>query len=109
VTPIRGKEFAMLQVTDAAVSVLKSAILQESQSRDGERAMAIRIKSTATDDGRRALGLEAVRGPEPGDAPAESSDLDVFVAPELATPLDHSILDAQTTAEGSEILLRDQP
>jgi hypothetical protein len=107
--PTRGKEIAMLQVTDAAVSVLKSAILQEGEPQLGEPATAIRIRPVADNDGRQTLTLQPVAGPEPGDAPAESPDLDVFVAPELAGPLDSSILDAQVTPEGPEILLRDQP
>ena len=106
--PICGKEIAMLQVTDAAVSVLKSAILHEGESQLGEVATAIRIRPVVTDNGRPSLSLQPVAGPEPGDAPAESADLDVFVAPELAGPLDSSILDAQVTPEGPEILLRDQ-
>ena len=99
----------MLQVTDAAVSVLKSAILQEGEPQLGEPATAIRIRPVADNDGRQTLTLQPVAGPEPGDAPAESPDLDVFVAPELAGPLDSSILDAHVTPEGPEILLRDQP
>jgi hypothetical protein len=47
-------------------------------------------------------------GPEPGDAPAEATDLDVFVAAELADPLDSAILDVQPTPEGPEIILREQ-
>jgi Fe-S cluster assembly iron-binding protein IscA len=99
----------MLQVTDAAVSVLKSEVLHEGEPSEGMSATAIRIRSVATDDGRQNVTLQPVMGPEPGDAAAEATDLDVFVASELAGPLDSSVLDAQVTPEGPEILLREQP
>jgi hypothetical protein len=99
----------MLQVTDAAVSVLKSEILHEGEAQQGAPAMAIRIRPAATDNGRRTLTLQPVTGPEPGDAPAEAANLDVFVAPELAGPLGSAVLDAQATPEGPEIFLREQP
>jgi hypothetical protein len=96
----------MLQVTDVAVSVLKSEVLHEGEPSEGMSATAIRIRPAATDNGRQTLTLQPVTGPEPGDAPAEATDLDVFVAPELAGPLDSSVLDAQVTPEGPEIVLR---
>lgn len=99
----------MLQVTDAAVSMLKSEILHEGEPQQEMSATAIRILQVATDDGRQTLTLQPVMGPEPGDAPAEAADLDVFVTSELAGPLDSSVLDAQVTSEGAEILLREQP
>ena len=99
----------MLQVTDAAVSVLKSEILHEGEPQQGVTATAIRIRPVATDDGRQSLTLQPVTGPEPGDAPAEAANLDVFVAPELAGPLGSSVLDAQVTPEGPTILIREQP
>jgi hypothetical protein len=102
-------KLAMLQVTDAAVSVLKSEILHEGDRRQAVPATAIRIRPVATDNGRPSLTLQPVMGPEPGDARAEATNLDVFVAPELVGRLDSSVLDAQPTPEGPEILLREQP
>ena len=99
----------MLQVTDAAVSVLKSEVLREGepmQQRDPARA--VRIRPAVTDDGRQTITLQPVTGPEPGDAPTEATDLDVFVAPELAGPLDSAVLDVEATPEGPEIILREQ-
>jgi hypothetical protein len=99
----------MLQVTDAAVSVLKSEVLREGEPmQQGEPATAVRIRPAVTDDGRQTLTLQPVTGPEPGDAPTEATDLDVFVAPELAGPLDSAVLDVEPTPEGPEIILREQ-
>ena len=55
----------MLQVTDAAVSVLKSEILHEGEPQQGVTATAIRIRPVATDDGRQSLTLQPVTGPDP--------------------------------------------
>ena len=98
----------MLQVTDAAVSALKSKILQQGEPQPGQTPTAIRIRTVPMDDGRAALSLQPVMDPEPGDATADAADLDVFVASELAAPLDTSVLDAQPTPEGQEIVLREQ-
>jgi hypothetical protein len=47
-------------------------------------------------------------GPEPGDEPTEATDLDVFVAPELAGQLGSAILDVKPTPRGPEMILREQ-
>jgi hypothetical protein len=107
--PDRGKEIAMLQVTDAAVSVLKSAVLHEGEtSQQADPATAVRIRSAVMDDGRQTLTLQGVIGPEPGDEPTEATDLDVFVAPELAGQLGSAVLDVEPTPAGPEIILREQ-
>lgn len=99
----------MLQVTDAAVSVLRSEVLHEGDpAAQREPATAVRLRSTVTEDGRQTISLQPVAGPEPGDAPAEAANLDVFVAPELAGPLDAGVLDAEATPEGPELILREQ-
>ena len=98
----------MLQVTDAAVSVLRSEVLHEGESaHQGESATAVRLLPAVTDEGRQTITLQPVTGPEPGDAPTEAANLDVFVAPELAGPLDSGILDAEATPEGPELILRE--
>jgi hypothetical protein len=68
----------MLQVTDAAVSVLKSAVLHEGEpSQQPDPPTAVRIRAAVMDDGRQTLTLQPVIGPEPGDEPTEATDLDV--------------------------------
>jgi Fe-S cluster assembly iron-binding protein IscA len=99
----------MLQVTDAAVSVFKKALLPESASQAPEAAArAIRVQTGATQDGQQAITFTAVDGPQAGDAASEASDLDVFVAPELAEPLESAVLDARETPQGAQVFLRDQ-
>ena len=99
----------MLQITDAAVSVLKSEVLREGDPQMGRTSTtAVRIRPSVTGDGRQTIALQPVAGPEPGDVSTEAENLDVFVAPELAGPLDSGILDAQATPEGPELILREQ-
>ena len=99
----------MLQVTDAAVSVLKTAVLHEGeQSQQPETPTAVRIRPAVMDDGGPTLTLQPVTGPEPGDEPTEATDLDVFVAPELAGQLGSAVLDVEPTPEGPEMVLRPQ-
>jgi hypothetical protein len=99
----------MLQVTDAAVSLLKSAVLHEGEpSQQPDPATAVRIRPAVMDDGRQTLTLQPVMGPEAGDEPTEARDLDVFVAPELAGQLGSAILDVEPTPTGPDIVLREQ-
>lgn len=99
----------MLQVTDAAVSVLRSEVLHEGDpAMQGEPATAVRLRPAVTDEGHQTITLQPVMVPELGDVPAEAANLDVFVAPELAGPLDAGILDAEATPEGPELILREQ-
>lgn len=94
----------MLQVTEAAVSVLRSEVLHEGDP----QTSAVRIRPSVTDDGRQTIILQPVAGPAPGDASTEAENLDVFVAPELAGPLDTGVLDVEATPEGPELVLREQ-
>ena len=98
----------MLQVSDAAVSVLKREILHEGDPLQEETATAVRLQTAVTSDGQQALSIQPVSGPLTGDVPTEAEDLDVFVAAELAVPLDAAVLDARETPEGSQLFLREQ-
>ncbi len=91
----------MLQVTDAAVSVFKEFLA----STEGG---AIRIEPVQGPGGETGITFTAVTQGRTGDAGAEATDLDVFVAPELASSLDDAILDARSTDRGPELFLRAQ-
>lgn len=99
----------MLQVTDAAVSIFKEALQQLGGSpAEQTPPTAIRLEAGFAQDGQQAIRIKAVAGPQAGDAPTEASDLEVFVAPELATPLEFAVLDARETPQGAQVFLRDQ-
>jgi len=96
----------MLRVTDAAVTVLKSSVLGIGEPlQQADPAPAVRIEPASAGNGRQALTVQPAMGPQPGDAPTEATDLDVFVAPELAEPLDSAILDVQATPDGPQMIL----
>ena len=93
----------MLQVTDAAVSVFKE-ILQREEVSGG----AIRLAQVTDPTGESKIAIQTVEGPREGDAPTEASDPDVFVAEDLAQPLDSAVLDAEATEVGTKLVLHPQ-
>ncbi|MGH2674791.1 MAG: hypothetical protein ACRDH1_05195 [Actinomycetota bacterium] len=91
----------MLQVTEAAASILRQAV--EAPEVPGS---AVRIQPVQGPAGEPAISFQPVAGPTEGDAEGNASGLDVFVAPELSDPLDEAVLDARQTEEGAELFLR---
>lgn len=93
----------MLQVTDAAVSVLNTIVQREETS-----GGAIRLASVTGPTGESEIAIQKVEGPREGDAPTQAPGLDVFLAEDLVQPLDASVLDAEETEQGTKLLLRPQ-
>lgn len=93
----------MLQVTEAAVSILRQAV-----ERPEVPGTAIRIEPVQTPTGTPGIGFQPVTGPNEGDAEGQAPGIDVFVAPELSEPLDEAVLDARQTPEGTELFVRPQ-
>lgn len=96
----------MLQVTEAAVNVLKD--LRRDAEVPGDAAIRIQMMQSEQ-DARQGIGFIFVEGPEQGDeVVAEQEDMSVFVSSDLATPLSEAVLDAQPTDGGAMLVLRDQ-
>jgi Fe-S cluster assembly iron-binding protein IscA len=93
----------MLQVTDAAVSVLNQ-ILQREEASGG----AIRLASVTGPTGESEIAIQTVEGPREGDATTQAPGLDVFLAEDLVQPLDAAVLDAEEMEQGTKLLLRPQ-
>jgi Fe-S cluster assembly iron-binding protein IscA len=93
----------MLQVTDAAVSVLNT-IVQREEATGG----AIRLASVTGPTGGSEIAIQTVEGPREGDATAQATGLDVFLAEDLVQPLDAAVLDAEQTEQGTKLSLRPQ-
>jgi hypothetical protein len=91
----------MLQVTEAAASILRQAYPEVPGT-------AIRIQPVQTPAGEPAIGFQPVTSPNEGDAEGQAPGLDVFVAPELSDPLDQAVLDTRQTQEGTELFVRPQ-
>ncbi|MGH7539536.1 MAG: hypothetical protein ACRELC_00900 [Gemmatimonadota bacterium] len=94
----------MLQVTDAAVSVFKEILQREDVT--GE---AIRLAPVTQATGESDIALQTVEGPRQGDAQTDAKDPQVFVAEDLAQPLDGAVLDVEDTPEGGHLVLRPRP
>jgi Fe-S cluster assembly iron-binding protein IscA len=93
----------MLQVTEAAASILRQAI-----ERPEVPGTAIRIQPVPTPAGEPSIGFQPVTSPNEGDAEGRAPGLVVFVAPELSDPLDQAVLDTRQTQEGTELFVRPQ-
>jgi Fe-S cluster assembly iron-binding protein IscA len=94
----------MLQVTEAAATVFKEILQREDVT--GE---AIRLAPVTDPAGEPDIALQTVEGPREGDAQTEATGVEVFVAEDLAQPLDAAVLDAEGTGEGARLVLRPQP
>jgi len=92
----------MLEVTDATVSYLKALLAPGVNP-----ATAIRIEPGHNSDGDALITFRPVKAPHAGDAEASATDLDVFVAPEVAETLASSVLDIAPDA-GGRLVLRAQ-
>ena len=93
----------MLQVTQSAASTLA-----DTRSRIGvPDHFGLRIFRGQT-DGRSAFAFDFTEDPEDGDEVGEIAHIRYFVAPEVAGPLAEAVLDAEPTAEGSQLTLKPQ-
>jgi len=89
----------MLEVTDATVSYLKALL-----PLDTDPATAIRIEPSHNSDGDALITFRPVKAPHAGDVQALATDLDVFVAPEVAETLASSVLDVAPDEAGRLVL-----
>lgn len=85
-----------------------AAALAQTRAKSGlGDAIAIRISTSESSNGSSAgYQLRFASDPAPDDVVVESSGTKVFVAAELAEPLEASVLDAVETAEGERLVLK---
>ncbi len=92
----------MLQVTRAAMAVLK-----EARSLSGASPEAgLRLHSRRGAKDLEQVELDFQKDPEPADQRIEVADLRVFVSAELVEPLSHRVLDVNATPQGPELTFR---
>ena len=93
----------MFELTSRAAAALAQT---RAQSGLGD-TIAIRISASESGNGSSAgYQLRFASHPAPNDVVVESAGTTVFVAPELAEPLETSILDAVDTPEGERLVLK---
>jgi Fe-S cluster assembly iron-binding protein IscA len=92
-----------------ALTPRAAAVLAETRTRRGlPNTGGLRISAPASDsngDGA-AYHLSFVADPGPADVVVEGGTTRVFVAPEVAQPLEWAVLDAEETAYGRRLILR---
>lgn len=91
----------MLTLTSSAADVV-SAVKERENVPDG---YGLRVFAQQGADGT-SVRLAFAEEPGSDDHVAESQGQRLFVSPELAEPLNDSVLDAQETAEGVGLVLR---
>jgi Fe-S cluster assembly iron-binding protein IscA len=93
----------MLQVTDRAVTVFKKVLEKGDNEAEG-----IRLVQNQQPDGRITVGVEMIREPAPSDEAAQARGLTIVVQKELAPDLADSVLDAEETPTGADLVVRPQ-
>lgn len=92
----------MLQVTNSAATVLADVKTQQGVPDH----FGIRVFAGQTNDGQQAIGLGFAETPADGDAVTESEGVTLFVAPELAEPLEEAVIDVESQPEGEALVFR---
>ena len=93
----------MLQVTDAAIGILKQMRDETPEAPDGA---AVRLQLTSVGE-EPGLGFGFSEEPQDGDQTVvEHEEIHVYLAPELVEPLADAVVDAVDTDEGEQLILK---
>lgn len=92
----------MLQVTEAAAEVLET--MREQAGAPAEAG--VRIQLVQGDDGQNSIGLAFAEQPQGSDEITEQSGVKVFIQQELAPTLEQAVLDARSTEQGAQLVVR---
>lgn len=90
----------MLQITNAAVDLLN----QIRSGADIPTEAGVRVYPEQTSGDEVSIGIGFTDSPMPGDQVSEQEGLRLFVAPEIAGPLDTTMIDV-TKADGEAQLI----
>lgn len=94
----------MLQITHGAATFLSE--LRRGQ--DVPDTYGLRVFPESTEPGEVTIGLGFTDAPAEGDQVTEQDGLRVFVAPELASPLDDAAIDVSGDDESTRLVFRPQ-
>lgn len=94
----------MLQVTQAAAR----ALAETRQEQGLPDTYGVRVFGQPRSEGQMAVGLSFAEAPAADDQVTEEGGTRVFVASEVAEPLDSSALDIEPTADGMKLILTEQ-
>jgi Fe-S cluster assembly iron-binding protein IscA len=94
----------VLEITQGAAALLTE--LRKSQ--DVPDSYGVRVFPEATQPGEVTIGLGFADAPAEGDQVTEQDGLKVFVAPELASPLEDAAIDVAQDNGASRLIFRPQ-
>ncbi|MGH2427845.1 MAG: hypothetical protein ACRDGV_02990 [Candidatus Limnocylindria bacterium] len=94
----------MLQITNGAAALLTE--LRRGQDVPDE--YGLRIFPEAADAGEVTIGLGFADAPAAGDQVTEQEGMKVFVAPQLAEPLDNAMIDVAQQDGASRLVFKPQ-
>jgi Fe-S cluster assembly iron-binding protein IscA len=95
----------VLQVTESAARVVE----ETRSAGEVPDTYGLRVFAQADDTGQPALALAFAEEPGEDDQVIEQGGTEIYVAPELAEPLQDSVLDVQDTPEGPQFTVGPQP
>lgn len=90
----------MLQITHAAVDLLN----QIRQGADISDDAGVRVYPEQTSGDEVSIGIGFINDPMPGDQVSEQEGLRLFVAPEIAGPLDTTMIDVTRTDGEAQLI-----
>ncbi|MGQ0607102.1 MAG: hypothetical protein ACT4OQ_01375 [Chloroflexota bacterium] len=91
----------MLQITNGAATFLSEL----RQGQDVPETYGLRVFPESTEPGEITIGLGFTDAPVEGDQVTEKDGLKVFIAPELATPLEDAAIDVAAENDGAARLI----
>lgn len=94
----------MLQITHGAASFLSEI----RRGQDVPETYGLRVFPESTEPGEITIGLGFTDAPAVGDEITEQDGLRVFVAPELATPLEDAAIDVTGDDGAARLVFRQQ-
>ena len=94
----------MLRVSENA-----SAVLENVRSAEGvPESYGVRLSGGQNPKGEVEISVAFAEAPQEADQIIEQSGTDVYVAPEVATPLSTAVMDVQDTDAGLQLVFRPQ-
>jgi iron-sulfur cluster assembly protein len=94
----------VLQITHSAASFLSEI----RRGQDVPETYGLRVFPESTEPGEITIGLGFTDAPADGDQVTEQDGLRVFVAPELAMPLDDAAIDVAAEDGAARLIFRPQ-
>lgn len=91
-----------MEVTEAAAAVIQA--LREREGAPDEAG--IRIQAVPGDAGQPTIGMSFESAPDPNDEITEQSGVKVFVEEALTDQLSEAVIDARSTDEGAQLVVR---